>query len=85
MDQQEKKTLEETLALTEKNHQILKSMYRSMRWARASRIVYWLIVIGVTVGAYYYVQPYIDQFLKIGASLKDNADTISKIFNSIPR
>lgn len=60
MDSQEKQRLERVLELSEENNQILKRMLRGMRWGRLVRIIYWSIIIAVSVGAFYYIQPYWD-------------------------
>ncbi len=60
MDPESKKLLEETLALSQENNKILHGMRRSMRMARLMSIVYWTIVIGSAVGAFYLLQPYLD-------------------------
>lgn len=61
MNPEEKKLLEETHRLAEENNALLHKMNRSMRWARIMRIVYWVFIIGSAVGAFYLIQPYIDQ------------------------
>lgn len=59
MDPNDRALLQETLALSKENNDILRTMRRSMRWASAMRAFYWLIIIGSMVGAYYYLQPYL--------------------------
>lgn len=61
MDQEEKDLLRRNLALNEENNDILRSLQRSMRFSRFMTIIYWLFIIGSFVGAYYLVQPYLDQ------------------------
>ena len=70
MSPEEKKLLEETLELAKENNQILHSMRRSMRFQRMMTILYWVLIVGSAVGAYYFIQPYVDQMIGIynGAS-----------------
>ena len=63
--EENKKVLEKILSLSEENNKILHGMRRSMRRANFLHIVYWIIIIAISLGAYYYVQPYLDQLLKI--------------------
>ena len=35
-------------------------MRRSQRIANVVRIIYWIILIGAAIGAYYFIQPYIE-------------------------
>jgi len=60
MDPDEKKILEETLELSKENNKILKKLRTAMQVSRLFKIVYWTIIIGSMLGAYYYFQPLID-------------------------
>ena len=35
-------------------------MRRSARWQSAFQIIYWVLIIGLTFGAFYFIQPYIN-------------------------
>lgn len=59
MSPEEKEMLKRSVALAEENNNILRSMRRSMRLARAMSVLYWVFIIGSAVGAYYLIQPYI--------------------------
>ena len=63
MDPESKKLLEETLALAKDNNDMLRSMRRSMRIQRIMSVVYWVFIIGSAVGAYYLIQPYLEQLM----------------------
>lgn len=55
-----------TLALTEENNRILRSMRSAARWGRFFSIVWWILVIAVSGAAYYYyLAPYVQQAEKI--------------------
>lgn len=60
MDIQEKRMLEESLALARENNRLIKKIRRSALWGRAARVVYWVIIFGATIGAFYFIQPYIE-------------------------
>ena len=61
MDEENAKLLEENLKLSKENNEILRSLRRSMRLARFMSLLYWVLIIGSAVGAYYFVEPYINQ------------------------
>lgn len=42
---------------------MLRGMRRSMRIGMIFKVVYWLIVIGLAVGTYYFIQPFFDQVI----------------------
>lgn len=92
MNPSEKDLLEKTYELSKENNNILRGIRSSNRWSMFFRILYWIIIIGIAVGAFYYVQPYIDMVLKAYGSIKgdlNNAksvvDTASKALNSLPK
>ncbi len=75
MDPESRKLLEATYSLEKENNKMLHVMKRSMFWARVMSIMYWLVIIGVSIGTFYFVQPYLDQVVKMygnaGATLKN--------------
>jgi hypothetical protein len=52
--------LEELHKVVEDNHRMMEKVYRSMVLNRIIRIVYWVLVLGAAVGAFYFLQPYLD-------------------------
>ena len=62
MNPEEHQILERLLHLEEQNHRILRSLHRSMVWGTIFQIIYWLFILGVAVGAYYFVRPYLGPF-----------------------
>ena len=55
--------LEKILKLTEENNILLVQMRRAARWATFFQALYWLIIIGLSIGAFYFVQPYINSLV----------------------
>jgi hypothetical protein len=60
MSPEERSLLERTYKMTEENNEILRSIRRSNRWSMALRATYWIVIIGLSIGAFYFVQPYIE-------------------------
>ena len=71
MDIQEKRLLEETAALARENHKLLKKIHRGALWGRTIRFIYWVVVLGLAVGAFYFLQPYIDQARELYQGAQD--------------
>lgn len=82
MDPESKKLLEVTYSLVEENNRMLHSIKRSMFWSRVMTVVYWIVIIGVSVGAFYFVQPYIDQLMEIYGGAKSNLDNIGSLLKN---
>lgn len=69
--------LEETREIVERNHEILKSIESTMFWRRVFSIVYWVLIIGIAIGLFYFLDPYIDR-------LFDTYSQVIEQFNAIP-
>lgn len=59
MSPEERELLKRSVELAEENNDMLHSMRRSMRLARIMSIMYWVVIIGSAVGAFYLIQPYL--------------------------
>jgi hypothetical protein len=59
MTPEERSLLERTASLAEENNQMLRSIRRSSRISLAMRIGYWVLILLVSFGAYYFIQPYV--------------------------
>ena len=84
MNEEEKQLLERVAVLSEENNHILRGIRRSHRWWFVWKIVYWAIIIGVSYGAYIYIQPYIDILTKEYTNIKGTVTTVQKTANQIP-
>ncbi len=60
MTPEDRRLLEEVKALTEENSKVLKSIQRMNRTSAALKIIYWIVILGVSFGAFYFIQPYFD-------------------------
>ncbi len=82
-----KDSMEELLELTKENNKILKKLLSSLRLSRAMRIIYWVIIVGVALGAYYYVQPYVEGLIStynsIGAGVNSLNNTLGSVNDGI--
>ncbi|MEK7190343.1 MAG: hypothetical protein AAB661_01095 [Patescibacteria group bacterium] len=85
MDPESKKLLEETFALTQENNKILHSLRHSMRLARVMSVVYWVFIIGSAVGAYYLIQPYIDQLMNAYGGAQSSFGNFNEMFQNFKK
>jgi len=81
MDPELKRALDETLKLSRENNQMLQAMRRSMRLGRIMSFLYWALIIGTAFGAYYFIQPYIDQLMGVYGGAKSNLDGMGSILD----
>ena len=61
-DNETKELLEKELEIAQENNKILKKIQRGMRLANFFSILYWLFILGTAVGAYYFLQPFVESF-----------------------
>jgi hypothetical protein len=73
MDPHDKQLLEETAELSKENNKMLRSMLRATRWSQVLSLAKWFLIIAVTVGAYYYIQPYLEMLIRIYTGISDTA------------
>jgi hypothetical protein len=78
MPPEEKELLEKSVLLAEDNNKILLSIKRGMQWSRILTVIYWLLIIGISIGAFYFVQPYVDQIVKTYGSFSNAIKNFQK-------
>ena len=65
MDGELKNLLEENLKLSKENNELLIKVRRVQKWSQYSRIFYWILILGITYGAFYFIQPYLENLLSL--------------------
>lgn len=76
MTPEEKQKLNEIAEQVAENNKMLHKLYRKARWGTIIRIFYWTIIIILTFGSYYFIQPYIDQLLKVYSGFGADVGTV---------
>jgi len=77
MTPEEKSLLERTHKLAEENNTILHSIRRSARWSILFRVIYWVVILGLSVGALYTIQPYLNLMTGTLSSLTNLSGNIN--------
>ncbi len=83
MDDEIENLLRQTKALVEENNKILKGIRRSNRVGSFFRFIYWIVIIALTIGAYAYVQPYLNSMMKLYNQLETTNNNITTTQNSL--
>ena len=60
MTPEEKALLERTFELVKENNELLRSLKNRARLGTAIKIVYWVVIIALSLGATYFFQSYLD-------------------------
>ncbi len=80
MDPELKDMIRKNLELSAENNKMLHSIKRGMFWGKIMRIVYWVIILGVGVGLYYYIEPYVDSAVGAYGDVKGDLQTFKDVF-----
>lgn len=80
MSPEERSLLERTYKMTEENNQILISIRRNARIGTTMKVLYWIVILGLSFGAYYFIQPFI-KAISGGAYGNGSADGVGNIGN----
>lgn len=81
MNPEERSLLENVYKMTQENNEILKTLRRSARVSMIVKAVYWLVIIGLSVGALYFIQPYVD-FLTGALGGDKTSDSVLNVNNA---
>ena len=88
MDPESRKLLQDTFELAQDNNKMLHSIRRSQKIASFMRAFYWLVIIAVSVGSFYYIEPYLNKAMGLYNSVssteqKLNSGSISDILKKL--
>lgn len=79
----EKQLLEKVAKQTEENNEMLRGIRAATRWQWVFFLVKWSFIIAVTLGAYYYIQPYLDTLWEVYGSMSSLAQPQEQTSNSL--
>jgi hypothetical protein len=63
VDPELKTMMEELLKLTRENNTILSKVRNHQKWVQIYKAIYWVIIISVAFGGFYFIQPYLSSTL----------------------
>ena len=78
MSPEEKELLNRCVILAEENNKILRAMKRSLLWSRIMNAIYWILIIGISIGAFYFLQPYVDKLMETYGSVTTELKSFQK-------
>ncbi len=73
----------EILKIVRENNKILRGMRSGQRWSSFFQWIYWFVIIGSVLGAYYYVQPMLEPLIGAYDSIVDNIDSVKGSLNDV--
>ena len=82
MTPEERALLQRIARDVEENNEMLRAIRNAQKWATIWRAIYWTVIIGSAIGAYWIIQPYIDQLLGVYSGAQSNLDTVKEFLGS---
>jgi len=84
MTPEERSLLESTHELALENNKLLQSIRRTHRFGVAIKIFYWVVIIALSVGAYYFVSPYVNMLTGLysqgsGGAMNNIQETVGSL------
>lgn len=75
------KKIDALTSLVEENQMMIRNLYQRARMATVFVFIKWFIIIGITVGSFYYIQPLINNLVGVYGGL--TGGTGADLFNLI--
>ena len=79
MNPEDKKLLEESVQLSRENNTMLKKMLWVQRRGAFIRWTYWIIIIVLTIGSFFFIQPYLNSLIGVYSG-----QDINSVLNNLP-
>ncbi len=83
MDPESKKLLEETLALAQENNKMLHKVRRVQKWAAFWSGLKVFIIIGIALGSFYFLEPYINKVVDLYNSVSSATQKVKKAADNV--
>jgi len=84
LDSDKDSEIAEIRGIVEENQKILKSLQNRARFSTVITALKWIFIIGISIGAYTLVQPFLEQMLDTYKSIQESTSALGEIRNSIP-
>ena len=82
-DEELKVLLRENIEVSKESLKILKKINRGRIFGNIFSALKWTLIIGISFGAYYYIEPFFSQYLDTLKGLTSGVENIGKIGNNI--
>ncbi len=77
MDPESKKLLEATFELAEENNKMLRKVRSIQKWGVFWHSLKMILIIGVTLGAFYFLEPYVNKMVDLYNSISGTAEKLN--------
>ena len=82
-DEELKVLLRENIEVSKESLKILKKINRGRIFGNVFSVLKWTLIIGLSFGAYYYIEPFFSQYIDMLKGLTSGVENIGEISNNI--
>ena len=82
-DEELKVLLRENIEVSKESLKILKKINRGRIWGNVFSVLKWTFIIGLSFGAYYYIEPFLSQYVDMLKGLASGVENIGKINDNV--
>jgi len=82
-DEELKVLLRENIEVSKESLKILKKINRGRIWGNVFSFLKWTLIIGLSFGTYYYIEPFFSQYLNTLKGLTSGVENIGKINDNV--
>lgn len=80
-----KNLLRKNLEVSEKSLNILQKMHRAQTTGRIFAILKWVVIIGISVGLFYYLEPYLKSLMNTLNTVINGINEVKAVGDKIPQ
>lgn len=82
-DEELKTLLRENIEVSKESLKILKKINRGRIFGNVFKTLKWMLIIGISFGAYYYIEPFVSKYLDLMKGLTSGVENVQKIGNNV--
>lgn len=75
--------LRENIELSKESLKILKKINRGRIFSNVFSLFKWTVIIGISFGAYYYIEPFLSGYIDTLKSITSGVENVSKVSNNV--
>ena len=83
MDEYAKELLRQNLETSQESLSILKKMHRARVVSGVFKAIKWIVIIGLSLGSYYYIEPYLNAMLDALNSISSGMGEVRKVGEAV--
>jgi len=79
--EQNQELIRENIEIAKTNQKKIKQIQSNIRITMIGKWLYWILIVSITAGAFYYSKPYINNIMDTYSNFKENIDRSTEVIN----